>query len=165
MTHQCHQNHQNQQKSKVNLFKTLLISWLIGISLSYFKDVDMNYGLKCLLMAMAYLFSSAFCYRYLKKQIELKVNAAAYVISALCICMLISCLFNVLFIDPDFYYALIEIKQGGGISWRLIYQSIEIIALITVGKNGIICGHRWVACRGGWLNVIITNNSYNCNGR
>jgi hypothetical protein len=143
----------------MNLFKVLIMSWLIGVGLSFFKWIDIEYTLKCVLMATSYLLLAVFCYRYIL--IELKCNRVlkAYVVSLLCVSMLISCFFNLLFTDPEMYHLLVEVKQGDGFSWKNIYKAIELIALLIVGRNGFIYLYNWLICRNRWINVIIANNS------
>ena len=79
--------------------------------------------------------------------------------------MIISSWFNFLFVWPEMYYLLIDVKQGNGISWKLIYKSMEVIALLMVGKNGIINFYSWFICRRGRLNAIITNHTTHKTGR
>lgn len=143
----------------MNLFKVLFISWSIGASLSYFKGADISYQAKCLSMSVFYLFWSGFCYQYIIKELKLNKILSAYMVSALCMCMVVSSWFNFLFVSPDIYYALIDIRRGGGFSWENIYKTIEIAALLMVGRNGLIYIYNWLICRSRRINVIIANNS------
>ena len=143
----------------MNLLKVLIISWSVGASLSYFKGADIEYQAKCLLMSLTYLILAGFCYIYLLKELTLKKGIDVYIISARCICMIVSSWFNFLFASPDIYYLLIDIKQGEGLSWKVIYRSVEIVALLVVGKNGFIYINNWVICRRRRFNAIIEHNS------
>lgn len=143
----------------MNLFKVLLVSWLIGVSLPYLNYVDIAYELKRSLMAWAYFILAAFCYKYILIELRLKNKFNVYIISALCFCMVISSLFNYLLVSPDIYDLLINAKRGDGLSWKNIYKSVELIALLTVGRNGIIYLYNRIVCGCRRLNVIITNNS------
>lgn len=149
----------------MNLLKVLTISWLIGVGLSYFKDADMVYQFKCLLMSVIYFISAVFCYHYIHIELTYKRILNAYIISILCICMIVSSWFNFLFVWPEMYYLLVDVKQGDGLSWKLIYKSMEVIALLMVGKNGIINFYSWFICRRGWLNAIIANHTTHKTGR
>ena len=135
------------------------MSWSIGAGLPYLNDIGISYQAKCLSMAVIYLIVAAFCYRYISIEVKLKNNTNAYIISALCFCMVITSWFNYVFVNPDVYYALIEARRGYGLSWINIYMSVEIIALLTVGKNGTINIYNWFICRNGWHGVIIRHNS------
>lgn len=157
--HRYHQNQKTHCDNKLNLFKVLIISWSVGFSLSYFKDVNIDYQVKCVLMSLIYFLFSVFCYRYIIAELKLKRNLSAYLVAALCMCMIISCWFNFLFSNPDIYYLMIDIKQGDGLSWKNIYKSVELMALLTVGRNGIINFNGWLVCRCRRINVIIANNS------
>jgi len=143
----------------MNLLKVLFMGWLLGASLSYFKNAGIDYQLKCLLMSLSYLILAGYCYKYIVAEVKLKNRVNTLLISSLCICMIISSWFNFLFVSPDIYYLLIEAKQGDGLSWKNIYKTIELICLFAVGRNGFINFRNWLACRWGWLNVIIASNS------
>ncbi len=142
-----------------------MISVAVGYCLSYFKDVDFNYHLKCVTMSLAYVFMAVYCYKYALIDLKLKRYINVYLISLLCLCMLISGWFNLLFSNPEIYYALIDIKQGDGLSWRLIYQSVELLCFFMVGKDAFIHIRSKLICGGGWLSVIIKHNSNTKNGR
>ena len=110
-------------------------------------------------MSVSYLIMAVFCYYYFLKQLKLKASADIYIIGALCFCMVISGWFNFLFVSPDIYNLLVDIKRGDGLSWKNIYMSVEILALLTVGKNGIINIYNWFISRNGWHGAIIRHNS------
>jgi hypothetical protein len=143
----------------VNLLKVLLISWLVGAGLSYIKAIDMGYTEICLMMSLIYLFSAVFCYHYIEIELKLKNKTNACLISFLCMCMVITSWFNYIFVNPDIYHLLIDARRGDGLSWKNIYKTIELICLLTVGRNGIINLRSWLVCRWHRFNVIITNNS------
>jgi hypothetical protein len=143
----------------VNLLLVLFISWSTGASLSYFKEYELEYQAKCLLMSVTYLILAGFCYYYLLKELKLKTRIDVYLISALCVCMIISSWFNFLFVSPDIYYLLVDMKQGDGLNWKNIYKTVEIIALLTVGRNGLINIYNWFICGSRRHSVIIKHNS------
>ena len=143
----------------MNLLKVLLISWLVGAGLSYIKAIEVGYTEICLIMSLIYLISAVFCYHYILIELKLKNNTNAYLISFLCMCMIITSWFNYIFVNPDMYHLLIEARRGDGLSWKNIYRTIEIVALLTVGRNGIIYIYNWLICRRRRINVIIANNS------
>jgi len=149
----------------MNLFKVLLISWLTGVSLSYFKNIPIDYTATCLSMAVIYFILAVFCYKYIAIELKSKNNINAYIISALCFCMVISSWFNYVFVNPDMYHLLIDVRRGDGLSWNNIYKAVELIALLTVGKNGIINFYSWFICRRGRLNAIIANHTTHKIGR
>ena len=141
------------------------MSWLVGIGLSQLKYADISYPSLCLSMSCVYFALSVFCCRYVQKEIELHRKSHAYVIAALCICMLITSWFNYVFVNPDMYRLLIDARRGDGLSWKNIYKTIEIIALLMVGKNGILYTYNWFNCGVRWFNAIIASNSYFNRGR
>ena len=143
----------------MNLFKVLLISWTTGFGLSLLKAVDISYQSKCLLMAIIYFILARYCYKYLIKELVLKRVLSAYVIASLCCCMVVSSWFNFVFFSPEIYYALIDIRRGSGLTWENIYNTIELAALLIVGRDGFIYLYNWLICRNRWINVIIANNS------
>lgn len=143
----------------MNLLKVLFISWSIGASLSYLNNIDISYQAKCLTMSVSYLLLALFCYQYIMKELKLKRVFSAYAVSALCVCMIVSSWFNFLFVNPDIYYLLIDIRRGQGLTWENIYKTIEIIALLMVVKNGFTYICSWLICRSKWISVIIANNS------
>jgi len=110
-------------------------------------------------MSLSYLILAGYCYKYIAIEVKLKNRVSTLLISSLCICMIISSWFNFLFVSPDIYYLLIEAKQGDGLSWKNIYRAVELICLLTVGRNGFIDFRSWLVCRWHRFNVIITNNS------
>tara|TARA_R110000850_G_scaffold86826_1_gene186813 strand:+ start:265 stop:615 length:351 start_codon:yes stop_codon:yes gene_type:complete len=116
-------------------------------------------------MAGSFLFMAGFCYYFFLKQLKLKKNIDLYVIAALCVCMIGSSWFNFIFVNADIYYMLIDVKRGEGLSWKNIYRSVEIIALLVVGKNGLIYIGNWVICRCRRFNVIIKHNTTHKTGR
>ena len=143
----------------MNLFKVLLISWLTGVGLSYFKNIPIDYAATCLSMAAIYFIMALFCYHYIGIELKSKHNINAYIISALCFCMIISSWFNYIFVNPDMYHLLIDSRRGSGFSWNNIYKTVELLALLMVGKDGIIYIYNWLVCRCRRINVIIANNS------
>ena len=146
----------------MNLLKVLLISWLAGAGLSLIKPMDIDYQLKCLVVSVVYLFLAGFCYKYISVELKLSRNLNAYLISLLCVCMIVSCFFNYLFVSSEVYYYLIDIKEGDGLSWKNIYKTVEFVALLMVGKNGFTYIYNWCICRLRRFNAIIANNqTYN----
>ena len=109
-------------------------------------------------MSVSFFIMAGFCYYYLLKELKLKTRIDVYLISALCVCMIISSWFNFLFVSPDIYYLLVDIKQGDGLSWKVIYKTVEIIALLTVGRNGLINIYNWFICGRRRHSVIIKHN-------
>ena len=142
----------------MNLLKVLLISWLAGASLSLIKPLSIDYQLKCMFVSLCYLFLAGFCYKYISIELKLHKTLSAYLISLLCICMIVSCFFNYLFVSPDIYYFLIDIKEGDGLSWKVIYRTVEVISLVVVGKNGLTYICYWCICDSRWFNAIIADN-------
>ena len=142
----------------MNLLLVLFISWSTGASLSYFKEYELEYQAKCILMSVSFFIMAGFCYYYLLKELKLKTRIDVYLISALCVCMIISSWFNFLFVSVDIYYMLFEAKRGDGLSWKNIYKTVEIIALLTVGRNGLIYIYNWFICGRRRHSVIIKHN-------
>ena len=143
----------------MNLLKVLFVSWSIGAGLPYLNEIDISYQAKCLSMSVIYLIVAVFCYHYIAIELKLKNNINAYIISALCFCMVITSWFNYVFVIPDVYYMLIEARRGDGLSWKNIYKTVEIIALLTVGRNGFINIYNWFICGSRRHSVIIKHNS------
>jgi len=143
----------------MNLLKVLLISWAAGFSLSFLKALEFSYQSKCLTMSLIYFILAIYCYKYLAKELTLKRVISAYVIASLCGCMIVSSWFNFVFVNPDIYHALIDIRRGDGLTWENIYNTIELTALLIVGRDGLIYLYNWLICRNRWINVIIANNS------
>lgn len=148
----------------MNLFKVLFISWALGFGLSHLKDLNVDYVVKCMSMSLIYFYSSLFCYRYILIELKCKNYLNVYLVSLLCICMIISSWFNAIFSSHYIYYLLIDIRSGDGFSWKNIYRSVELISLLTVGRNGFIYLVRRLSCGNRWFNVIIKNN-FNINHR
>jgi hypothetical protein len=143
----------------MNLFKVLIISCVTGLSLPFLNDSSDSYQEKCLIMAGIFLIMAVFCYYFFLKQLKLKPSTDVYIIAALCFCMVISSWFNFIFVYPDAYHLLLDARRGDGISWKNIYMSVEILALLTVGKNGTINIYNWFICRSSRHSVIIRHNS------
>jgi len=110
-------------------------------------------------MSLSYLILAGYCYKYIVIEVRLRDRVNVLLISLLCICMIISSWFNFLFVSPDIYYLLVDVKKGDGLSWKNIYKTVELICLFTVWRNGIINLRSWFVCRRYRFNVIITNNS------
>lgn len=149
----------------MNLFKVLVISWLIGVSLSFFKDIPVAYEVKCASMSLVYLLAALFCYRYAEADLLLSKVLSFYLISALCICMIISCWFNFIFINKDIYSVLVDIRYYNAFGWKNIYKSVELLALFVVGRNASIYIVNWFICRGMRVGAIIEDNKHYKNGR
>ena len=149
----------------MNLLKVLVLSWLIGAGLTFFKDVSAAYEVKCASMSLTYLLSAFFCYRYAKAELISGKILEFYLISALCICMIISCWFNFIFINKDIYSVLIDIRYYNAFSWKNIYKSVELLALFVVGKNATIHLDHWFICRRVRINATIADNKHNKSGR
>jgi hypothetical protein len=143
----------------MNLFKALIISCITGYSLPFLNESSDSYQAKCLFMAGAFLFMAGYCYYFFLKQLKLKPSTDVYIVAALCFCMVISSWFNFIFVHPDVYHLLLDARRGDGISWKNIYMSVEILALLTVGKNGTINIYNWFICRSSRHSVIIKHNS------
>lgn len=143
----------------MNLLIVFIISCATGFSLDYLKYADIEYQANRLIMAVSFLFMAGFCYYFFLKELKLKKSIDLYIIVALCICMVGSSWFNFLFVSTDIYYMLIDAKRGDGLSWKNIYRSVEIVALLVVGKNGFIYINNWVICRRRRFNAIIEHNS------
>lgn len=149
----------------MNIIKALLVSWSIGAGLPYLSELSLSidkavdYQLKCILPALIYMIMAVYCYHLFKHELILKRKFGSYIIAAICVCMIISSLFNYLFVFPDMYYLLLDARRGDGLSWKNIYRAVEIIALLTVGKNGIIYIYNRLICSCRWFSVIIANNS------
>jgi len=77
--------------------------------------------------------------------------------------MIVSSWFGYLFMSADMYWMLIDMKQGGVLNWANIYRSIELAALIIVGKNGVIYIYNWGVCGARWINAIIVNSKMHQN--
>lgn len=149
----------------MSLLKVLLISWSVGASLSFINDIGIEYSYLCLIMSVSYIISALFCFYYFTKELELKNNTNAYIIASICFCMVISAWFNYLFINVDLYYLLMDARRGDGLSWKNIYKTVELVALLIAGRNGIINLIGWLVCRRSRFNVIIANNSTYNTGR
>ena len=143
----------------MNLLKVLFVSWSLGVGLPYLSDTIVGYQEKCLTMSVSFFIMAVFCYRYISIELKLKNNINAYVISALCFCMVISSWFNFVFVSPSVYHILIDARRGQGFSWENIYKTVEIIALLTVGRNGLINIYNWFICGSRRHSVIIKYNS------
>ena len=149
----------------MNLLKVLFVSWSIGAGLPYLSELTLNidktvdYQLKCILPSLIYMFMTGYCYHLFKHELRLKRKLDSYLIAAICFCMIISSLFNYLFVFPDMYHLLLDARRGDGLSWKNIYTVVEIVALLTVGKNGIIYIYNRLVCSNRRFSVIIANNS------
>ena len=110
-------------------------------------------------MSVSFLIMAVFCYYFFIKELKLNKGIDVYIIFALCFCMIVSSWFNILFMNHDIYHILYQVKRGDGLSWKNIYLSVELIALLTVGRNGVIYIYNWLVCRNRRINVIIANNS------
>ena len=158
-----HRRHQIQSTTnQMNLLKVLLISWLTGIGLSYSKYVIFEYQYIRVIMSLCFYISAVFCYRYILKEVKLRRGIDLYFMCALCLCLIVSSWFNFLFVWPEAYYLLVDLKRGDGFSWKNIYKTIEILSFLVVLKNGFAYIHNWCICRFRRFNAIIANNqTYN----
>ena len=161
MTDLFHHHHRHQTQSifnQMNLLKVLLISWLTGIGLSYLKHVNFEYQYIRVIMSLCFYISAVFCYRYILKEVKLRRGIDLYFMCALCLCMVVSSWFNFLFVWPEAYYFLIDMKRGDGFSWKNIYKTIEILSFLVVLKNGFAYICSWCVCDSRWFNAIIADN-------
>ena len=142
-----------------------MLSWLIGAGLTFIKDYGFSYEYKCAFMSLVYMLSAWFCYGYAKGSTIKNKVFDFYLISALCVCMIISSWFNFIFINKDIYNALIDIRYQNAFSWKNIYRSVELLALFMVGKNAFIYLNGWFVCRGFRFNATIDDNKGNQSGR
>ncbi len=93
---------------------------------------EFNYEAYLVLISAIYTATALFCWT-----IKTKKKSIRLVLSLMLICcMVISSLFNLLFLHSPTYYVLIDIKQNNVISWQNIYSSVEIAALLIAGKDG-----------------------------
>jgi len=149
----------------MNLLKALLVSWSIGAGLPYLSELTLSidkvvdYELRCMLSSVIYVFMAGYCYHLFKHELILKRKFDSYMIAAICVCMVISSLYNYLFVFTDMYHLLLDARRGDGLSWKNIYRVVEIMALLTVGKNGIIYIYNWFICGRRRHSVIIKHNS------
>jgi len=90
-----------------------------------------------LTIATIYLSFALCCVKLAVKEVDSHRNYSATLISILCLCMLITALFNIVMIDVVMFYTLNEYKSGDGLSWKNIYLAIEILIMIMVIANGI----------------------------
>jgi hypothetical protein len=116
-------------------FYALLASLLSELAVNSYYISDYIYSFDyigyCTIRAFIYTFSAAFCIFLFKKS---NSKLGGIIILSLIFCMIISSLFNLFFILPYFYDLMIEFKTS---YWKVIYRSIEILTIITVGLNGI----------------------------
>lgn len=124
----------------LSVFFTLLAGVFCQlISNSCFVQVtiyEYNYALYKITISVVYLLVSSLCVKLAFKELVNGNNDYAILASMLCVCMLITSMFNVVMIDEYVFYALTEYKSGDGLSWKNIYFSIEMATLIIVSSNG-----------------------------
>ena len=149
----------------MNLFKVLVLSWLVGAGVTLVKDVAMPYEVKCTLMSLTYMLTALFCYRYVENDLRSNNVLGFYLSGVLCCCMVVSCWFNFIFISKDIYSALVDIRYYNAFSWRNIYKSVELLALFIVGRDVLICLYYRFICRCMRINVIIEDNKHHDSGR
>jgi hypothetical protein len=119
-----------------------LVAGLISqlLSDSYIVRVviyGIGYELYVLTVAAIYLSFALCCVKLAAKEVDSHQNYSATLISILCLCMLITALFNIAMIDVAMFYTLNEYKSGDGMSWKNIYLAIEILIMTMVIANGI----------------------------
>ena len=125
----------------VKVFIALLVSLLSGpIVNSYFFDTflyDQSYKLYVVAIAFVYLLSASLCLFLAILSLNKKQNFKCILIGVLCLCMVVTAMFNLVMVIDGAYAALNDIKSGPGLSWRTIYSSVEIIITLIVGGNGL----------------------------
>ena len=92
-----------------------------------------NYSSYLVLISFVYTTTAVVCYIA-----RPKVKSIQLVLSSLLICcMVISSLFNLLFLYNPIYCLLVDFKQNDIVSWKNIYLAVEISALLIAGKDGL----------------------------
>ena len=92
-----------------------------------------NYSAYLVLISFVYTTTAVVCYIA-----RPKVKSIQLVLSSLLICcMVISSLFNLLFLYNPIYCLLVDFKQNDIVSWKNIYLAVEISALLIAGKDGL----------------------------
>jgi len=120
----------------VRLSLIVTASFLAGffVESDLIKSVStFNYSAYLVLISFVYTTTAVVCYIA-----RPKVKSIQLVLSSLLICcMVISSLFNLLFLYNPIYCLLVDFKQNDIVSWKNIYLAVEISALLIAGKDGL----------------------------
>ena len=152
-----------------NVFLTLvagLVSQLLSNSFLVRIEVySYSYDVYILTVASIYLSSALCCVKLAVAEVNNQRNISAILISALCLCMLITALFNIAMIDRELFYIFNEYKSGDGISWKNIYLAIELSIIILVIYNGLNYVFNFSLCTIFGNNRINNINQSNIKGK
>jgi len=92
-------------------------------------------------IAATYMLAAYICLKMAKSELKNHHNLSCSMIGALSFCMLITAIFNLIMLEPSTYYALIDLKEGSGLSWKNAYRAVEfavVIGMIPSVLNKII---------------------------
>jgi len=105
-----------------------------SVDYAWFNGDQMLYRV---IRVLPYVIFAALIYRHCMRMLLIKKHLESALMATIVICMCITSVFDLLMADYHLFYALTDIRNGEGLSWELIYNSVEIlILLIIVGKNG-----------------------------
>ena len=121
----------------VTLIAGLLSQLLSNSDLVQVSIYDYSYAWYKLTIAAIYLSSSLLCVKLAVMEVDNQRNKSATLVSILCLCMLITAVFNIVMINETLFYILTDYKSGAGLSWKNIYRAVELIITIMVITNGL----------------------------
>ncbi len=125
---------------------------------SYLYEID--YLLYLTARSSVYVLFAALGLILAKQEQAKDNNFSAFLILALCFCMAVTGLFNLVMINHDVYNLLNPFKSGDGFSWRNIYLSVEVLVSFIVGGHGIsYVAHMDICPHGGSRGIIRDNNN------
>jgi len=144
----------------VVLVGSLIAAPIAGTDFFYYYLYGIDHLLYISSVALVYVLFAALGL-FLAKQEQAKGNNfSAFLILALCFCMAVTGLFNLVMINHDVYNLLNPFKSGDGFSWRNIYLSVEVLVSFIVGGHGIsYVAHMDICPHGGSRGIIRDNNN------
>lgn len=123
----------------VKVFLVLTASLIAGpiADTDYFQIYlyEIDYLLYCTLQGSVYVLPAYLGLLLAKKEQSKGNNFSAILMLALCFCMVVTGLFNLVMVNHDVYSFINPFKSGDGFSWRNIYLSVEVVVAFIVGGN------------------------------
>jgi len=147
------------------LVGSLIAAPIVGSDFFQIYLYEIDYLLYCAARGLVYVLLALFGLIMAKQEQAKDNNFSAFLILALCFCMAVTGLFNLVMINHDVYNLLNPFKSGDGFSWRNIYLSVEVLVSFIVGGHGISYVTHMDNCHDSVSNDIIRDNIINNQGK
>ncbi len=142
------------------LVGSLIAAPIVGTDFFQIYLYEIDYLLYCAARGLVYVLLALFGLIMARSELLKGNNFSALLMLALCLCMAVTGLFNLVMINHDVYSLLKPFKSGDGFSWRNIYLSVEVVVAFIVGGNVFnYIAHMDICPHGGSRGIIRDNNN------